>query len=260
MHPEPVRRLDSRVRQVVINRPQPVVDAPAERLDPHAGQTHVDALVPGRAFATVGTNEDDAATPLVTVASSSGVHATLNAPARLVASLTGLPPHFLGHATENPAGADGMRSSEPRHTERAERRQRSSGDGREEVMRTIPRPPRANSGATPRLTNLDPRLRRDHRGLLPRANRAPASDRIRSWITAESEPHHRTRSRVHCGDRPAPSAPQPTARPAIRPLAPRRHRPLSTQPTSSPGSDRRPTPRRRGGERAARDCTRSQTR
>ncbi|TQM83241.1 SPP1 Gp6-like portal protein [Saccharothrix saharensis] len=64
-------------------------------------------------------------------------HATLNALARLVASLTGLPPHFLGYATENPASADGIRSSESRHIKRAERRQRSFGDGWEEVMRTV---------------------------------------------------------------------------------------------------------------------------
>src|SRR3954462_10831236 len=33
MHPELLRRLDNRVRQVVINWPQPVVDALDERLD-----------------------------------------------------------------------------------------------------------------------------------------------------------------------------------------------------------------------------------
>lgn len=100
MHPELIRRLDGRVRQVVINWPQLVVDAlderldltgfrlggqqaadselwqiwQANRLDLHAEQAHVDALALGRAFAIVGTNEDDAATPLVTVESPLDVH------------------------------------------------------------------------------------------------------------------------------------------------------------------------------------------
>lgn len=336
MHPELIRRLDGRVRHVVINWPQLIVDSlderldltgfrlggqeaadaelwriwQANRLDLHAEQAHIDALALGRAFAIVGTNEDDATTPLVTVESPLDVHvdldprtrrvraalkrqfsddaedgsteawatlylpnetiwytsedgggtwtedqrdehglgrvpvvpivnrprtrrrrtapprlgrselaavlplsdaaskiatdmmisaeyhamprryalgfdkedfvdaqgrpltpweavagvlwaspkspkedgvavgqfpeadlgnfhATLNALARLVASLTGLPPHFLGYATENPASADGIRSSESRHIKRAERRQRSFGDGWEEVMRTV---------------------------------------------------------------------------------------------------------------------------
>ncbi|WNV86578.1 phage portal protein [Umezawaea sp. Da 62-37] len=67
----------------------------------------------------------------------SNFHNTLNALSRLVASLSGLPPHFLGYATENPASADGIRSSESRHIKRAERRQRSFGDGWEEVVRRV---------------------------------------------------------------------------------------------------------------------------
>ena len=94
-------------------------------------------------------------------------HATLNTLARLAASLTGLPPHFLGYATENPASADGTRSSESRHIKRAERCQRSFGDGWEEVMRTVLRvrdgrvPDEAlrmePSGSTPQLPRLLPR-------------------------------------------------------------------------------------------------------
>jgi Phage portal protein, SPP1 Gp6-like len=64
-------------------------------------------------------------------------HATLNSLSRLVASLSGLPPHFLGYSTENPASAEGIRSSESRHIKRAERRQRSFGDAWEQVMRLI---------------------------------------------------------------------------------------------------------------------------
>ncbi|SDC25603.1 phage portal protein [Actinokineospora iranica] len=67
----------------------------------------------------------------------SNFHNTLNALARLTSSLSGLPPHFLGYSTENPASADGIRSSEGRHIKRAERRQRSFGDGWEQVMRLV---------------------------------------------------------------------------------------------------------------------------
>ncbi len=67
----------------------------------------------------------------------SNFHNTLNALARLVASLSGLPPHFLGYATENPASAEGIRSAESRHIKRAERRQRSFGDGWDRVAQRI---------------------------------------------------------------------------------------------------------------------------
>jgi Phage portal protein, SPP1 Gp6-like len=80
MHPELLRRLDTRVRQVVINWPQLVVDSLDERLDVtgfrlsgeqeadrelweiwqanrlglYSEQAHIDALALGRAFAIVG--------------------------------------------------------------------------------------------------------------------------------------------------------------------------------------------------------------
>ncbi|WP_245782800.1 phage portal protein [Actinokineospora terrae] len=81
--------------------------------------------------------EDGVAVGQFPEADLSNFHNTLNALARLTASISGLPPHFLGYATENPASADGIRSSEGRHIKRAERRQRSFGDGWEQVMRLI---------------------------------------------------------------------------------------------------------------------------
>lgn len=62
-------------------------------------------------------------------------HSTINQLAKLVASLSGLPPHFLGYATENPASADAIRSSESRLVKRAERKQREWGEAWEQVMR-----------------------------------------------------------------------------------------------------------------------------
>lgn len=62
-------------------------------------------------------------------------HETINALAKLVASLSGLPPHFLGFTADNPVSADAIRSSEARLVKRAERRQRSFGGSWERVMR-----------------------------------------------------------------------------------------------------------------------------
>jgi hypothetical protein len=69
----------------------------------------------------------------------SNFHATINSLARLVASLTGLPPHYLGYSTENPASADAIRSSEARLVKRAERKMRAWGGSWEQVMRLAER-------------------------------------------------------------------------------------------------------------------------
>lgn len=59
----------------------------------------------------------------------------LNMYARLFASRIGLPPHYLGFTTDNPASADAIRSSEARLVKRAERKQRAFGGPWEQVMR-----------------------------------------------------------------------------------------------------------------------------
>lgn len=55
--------------------------------------------------------------------------------AQLAASKYGLPPHYLGYSSENPASADAIRSSEARLTKRAERHQRGKGGTWERAMR-----------------------------------------------------------------------------------------------------------------------------
>jgi hypothetical protein len=72
-------------------------------------------------------------------ASLSNFHESLNNLAKLVASIAGLPPHYLGYATDNPASADAIRSSEARLVKRAERKQRSFGGSWEQVMRLVRR-------------------------------------------------------------------------------------------------------------------------
>jgi len=64
---------------------------------------------------------------------------TLDALAQLVASLCGMPPHYLGFTTDNPASADAIRSSEARLVKRAERKQGMFDTGWEQVMRLASR-------------------------------------------------------------------------------------------------------------------------
>lgn len=90
--------------------------------------------VAGRIWATAGL-PSEVAMGQFPEANLSNFHETINSLAKLVASMAGLPPHALGMATDNPASADAIRSSEARLVKRAERRQRSFGGAWEQVMR-----------------------------------------------------------------------------------------------------------------------------
>lgn len=59
----------------------------------------------------------------------------INHYAKLVSSLAGLPPEYLGVANDNPSSADAIRMAETRLIKRAERRARSFGESWESVMR-----------------------------------------------------------------------------------------------------------------------------
>jgi hypothetical protein len=59
--------------------------------------------------------------------------------AALVASVGGLPPHYLGMTTDNPPSADAIRSNEARLVKRAERRHRAFGGPHEQGQRLIRR-------------------------------------------------------------------------------------------------------------------------
>lgn len=92
----------------------------------------------GRMWATERNRKDDGADVIqFPEASLSNFHDTINQLARLVASLSGLPPHFLGFTTDNPASAEAIRSSEARLVKRAERKQRAWGSSWERVMRLV---------------------------------------------------------------------------------------------------------------------------
>lgn len=66
-------------------------------------------------------------------------HNSINQLAHLVAAIAGLPPHFLGFTTENPASADAIRSAEARLVKRAERKQVPFGGAYEQTMRIVRR-------------------------------------------------------------------------------------------------------------------------
>lgn len=60
---------------------------------------------------------------------------TMNFYARMVSGITGLPAHYLGFTSDNPASADAIRSSEARLVKKAERRSRSFAGPWERAMR-----------------------------------------------------------------------------------------------------------------------------
>lgn len=72
-------------------------------------------------------------------ANLSGFHESLNKLAQTVASLAGLPPHYLGFTTDNPASADAIRSAESRLVKRCERKQRPWGGAYEQMCRIVRR-------------------------------------------------------------------------------------------------------------------------
>lgn len=74
------------------------------------------------------TANDKASVGQFAASALSNFHETVNHYARLVSALTGLPPHFLGFSTDNPASADAIRSSEARLVKRVELKQRELGD------------------------------------------------------------------------------------------------------------------------------------
>ncbi|MGW5582868.1 phage portal protein [Streptomyces sp. NPDC003857] len=92
----------------------------------------------GRMWATEKNRKEDGADVIqFQEASLSNFHETIKQLAMLVASLAGMPPHFMGQSTTNPPTADGIRSAESRLVKRAERRQRGNGGTWERVQRKV---------------------------------------------------------------------------------------------------------------------------
>lgn len=70
-----------------------------------------------------------------TAADLNNFHGTIRQIAVLASGLLGVPAAYLGYASDNPASADAIRSSEARLVKRAERRQRTFGGAWERAMR-----------------------------------------------------------------------------------------------------------------------------
>lgn len=64
-----------------------------------------------------------------------GFAEAVNLYSKLVSSLSGLPPHFLGFSSDNPSSAEAIRANEARLVKRAERKQRAFGASWERTMR-----------------------------------------------------------------------------------------------------------------------------
>lgn len=88
--------------------------------------------VTGRIFAS---ENEQAKIGALAASDLTNFHKTLDALAQLVASLCGMPPHYLGFTTDNPASADAIRSSQDRLIKRAERKQGMYDVGWEQLMR-----------------------------------------------------------------------------------------------------------------------------
>ncbi|WP_328439369.1 phage portal protein [Streptomyces sp. NBC_00444] len=107
-------------------------------VDAQGRRMSVWSRVAGRIWATAKSRKEDGVDVIqFPEANLSNFHSTLNHLAQIVASLAGLPPHFLGYSTANPASADAIRSSETRLVKRAERKQRAWGGTWERVMRKV---------------------------------------------------------------------------------------------------------------------------
>ncbi|MFF9269085.1 phage portal protein [Streptomyces rochei] len=107
-------------------------------VDENGRKMSVWSRIAGRIWATEKSRKEDGADVIqFPEADLANFHSTINQLAQLVASLAGMPPHFLGYSTANPASADAIRSSEARLIKRAERKQRAWGGTWERVMRLV---------------------------------------------------------------------------------------------------------------------------
>lgn len=85
--------------------------------------------------ATAGEGGGEVKLGQFTGADMTSFHNSIKQLAQLAAGLYGLPPHYLGLFTDNPASADAIRSAEIRLIKRAERRQTTFGGAWERIMR-----------------------------------------------------------------------------------------------------------------------------
>jgi hypothetical protein len=109
--------------------------APEDFRDANGNPVSAFARTAGRIWATERTSKEGAEVGQFPESGLSNFHETMRLLGQLIASVSGLPPHYLGLATDNPASADAIRSGEARLVKRAERKQRAFGGSWERAMR-----------------------------------------------------------------------------------------------------------------------------
>jgi hypothetical protein len=174
-------------------------------------------------------------------------HETLNALAKLVASTAGLAPHVLGMATDNPASADAIRSSEARLVKRAERRQRAFGGSWEDVMRLAVQIYDGVSDATADMRSLeviwrdastptiaqkaDAAVKLNQAGITPKRQTREDLGYTQAQIARMEEDDAKSVDRILGGDMSSLVGPKPTQ--AVTPGMPM-PAPMDAQPPTQP--------------------------
>lgn len=109
---------------------------PADLEDEHGNKITALQAIMGRLL-TIGDTEAKAFE--FAAAQLSNFHGSINQLAKLVASISGLPPDYMGLATDNPPSAESRLAGEIRLIKRAERKQRAFGGSWEQVARLVRR-------------------------------------------------------------------------------------------------------------------------
>lgn len=129
---------------------------PDDLVDEQGNQLSAVQVIMGKLLTLPGTEDGPEVKPWQwDQASLSNFHDSINQLAKLVASISGIPPHFLGFTTDNPASADAIRSSESRLVKRAERKQTPFGGTYEQTMRLVRRFQTGGEKVDPRLLRLE---------------------------------------------------------------------------------------------------------
>jgi hypothetical protein len=209
-------------------------------VDPEGRRVSAFSRIIGRMWATEKNRKDDGADVIqFPEASLSNFHDTINQLATLVASLAGLPPHFMGHATDNPASADGIRSAETRLVKRSERKQRGNGGTWERVQRKVLRirdgawDPRSRSletiwrdASTPTVAqSADAAVKKFQAGIVPlrqtREDLGYTQAQIERMEELDEKAAQDAMQRIMSGDLAALEAgPKPPEEPALSPPEP----------------------------------------
>lgn len=127
---------------------------PAAFRDASGNQLSATQVLMGQLLAIPG-KATDAKTFEFSTADLNKFIGAINALAHIVAAMAGLPPQYLGYATDQPASADAIRSAESRLIKRAERKQTAFGGSWERVMRLVRRFQDPSSADDPALHRME---------------------------------------------------------------------------------------------------------